>query len=107
MKDIGVFCEVYGNTTHNRVLEYLLENQDLDFAIGDTAKEVGISKPKAYDIMSEFGKKEYVKKSRIVGKTQLYVLNKENKIVKLFMKNFKECLNLIINEASNKKEIVV
>ena len=43
--------------------------------------------------IKEFEEKEYLKKSRIIGKTQLYLLNKGNKRVKLFLRNFKECLN--------------
>ena len=73
---IGTFCETYGNTINNRIFEYLLENQNLDFAIGDMAKELHISRPKAYEVINSFEGKDYVKKSRIVGKTQLYLLNK-------------------------------
>lgn len=95
MNEIGAFCETYGNTISNRILEYLMENEDLDFAVGDMAKELQISKPKAYEIIRDFEKKGYVKKSRIIGKTQLYMLNKENSRVKLFLRDFKECLKLI------------
>ena len=100
MNEIGAFCETYGNTIPNRIIEYLMENQDLDFAVGDMAKELEISKPKAYEIIGEFEKKEYVKKSRIVGKTQLYILNKDNSRVKLFLNDFKECLRLVVEENS-------
>ena len=100
MNKIGAFCETYGNTIPNRILEYLMENEDLDFAVGDMAKEIQISKPKAYEIIGEFEKKGYLKKSRIVGKTQLYTLNKENSRVKLFLNDFKECLRLVVEENS-------
>ncbi|MFC1691746.1 hypothetical protein ACFL0W_06215 [Nanoarchaeota archaeon] len=106
MKNIGAFCEIYGNTIHNKVLEYLLENQDLDFAIGDMAKEIKISRPKAYEVIKEFEKKNYVKKSRVIGKTQLYQLNKNNKIVKLFLKNFKACLKLVLEEYEGDRNLV-
>jgi len=99
----GAFCEIYGKTIENEVLEYLLENQDLDFAVGDMAKELGISRPKAYEVIRKFEKKNYAKKSRIVGKTQLYIINKENKRVKLFLKNFKECLKLVAEEHGETK----
>ena len=94
----GAFCEIYGNTIRNQVLEYILENQDIDFAVGDMAKELAISKPKAYEIISEFMKHQYIKESRIIGKTQLYIINKENIRVKLFLKAFKECLKMISEE---------
>jgi len=100
MVEIGAFCETYGNTIQNRILEYVLENQDIDFAIGDMAKELEISKPKAYEVIKYFLEKGYIEKSRVVSNTQLYKLNKENKRVKLFLKDFKECLRLIAEEYS-------
>lgn len=106
MNEIGVFCETYGNTIHNRILEYVLENQDIDFAIGDMAKELGISKPKAYEVIKYFEVKGYVEKSRLVGKTQLYKLNKENRRVKLFLRDFKECLRLVVKEYSEEEQNV-
>jgi len=107
MENIGAFCEIYGNTINNRVLEYLLENQTLDFAIGDMARELKISRPKTYEIIKEFEKKEYVNKSRIVGKTQLYILNKENNRVRLFLKTFKECLKMVVEEYGGKTTKIV
>jgi DNA-binding IclR family transcriptional regulator len=101
-KQTGAFCETYGNTISNRFLEYLLENQNLDIAIGDCAKEMGISRPKAYQIAELFEKKGFIKKSRIIGKTQLYKLNKENLRVKLFLRDFKECLRMMVEESGDK-----
>src|SRR3989338_2791838 len=100
MNKPGAFCETYGNSIHNRIIEFMLENQEIDFAIGDMAKELGISRPKAYEAARYFEMKGYLTKSRVVSKTQLYKLNKEDKRVKLFMKDFKECLRLIVEEHS-------
>ena len=66
--EIGAFCETYGATIENRMLEHLLENQDLDVAVGDMAKELDISRPKAYEVIDDFETKGYVIKSRVVGK---------------------------------------
>lgn len=103
MRKGGAFCDTYGKSIRNVILEYLLENQQLDFAIGDLAKEVEISRPKAYDIIGELEKKGFVIKSRIISKTQLYLLNKDNPRAKLLMKNFKECLRLVVEEHSESK----
>ena len=105
--EIGAFCETYGATIENRVLEHLLENQDLDIAVGDMAKELEISRTKAYDVIKEFEEKEYVLKSRIIGKTQLYKLNKENVRIRIFLRNFDECLQLVIEEHSGKNKTTV
>ena len=87
---------------HNNVLEYMLENQDIDFAVGDMAKDLRISRPKAYEVMKYFSMKKYAVKSRIVGKTQLYKLDKKNSRVKLFLKDFKQCLRLVVEERREK-----
>jgi len=101
MRKGGAFCDTYGLSIRNIVVEHLLENQGLDFAIGDVAKETKVSRPKAYDIIGELEKKGFVIKSRIIGKTQLYLLNKDNPRAKLMMKDFKECLRLVAEEHSD------
>lgn len=100
----GMFCDVYGVTLTNLVLEYLLENQSLGIAVGDTAKELGISRPKAYQIINEFEEKGYVVKYRIIGRTQLYKLNKENQCVKLIIHAFDECIKMVMDEYSKKEK---
>ena len=67
-------------------MEYILENKELDFAAGDMAKSLMCQIPKAYEVIKNFQDKKYIKKSRIVGMTQLYLLNKENPRIKLFLK---------------------
>lgn len=99
MHDVDVFCEVYGDTLQNRIWSFILVFQGgTDFAVSDAAEDAGISRPKAYEIIAEFEKKGYVKKSRIIGKTQLYKLNKENPIVRIHLRNFNECLKMVIEE---------
>ena len=94
----GIFCEVYGDTISNRVLEFFLENQETGIAVGDMAKELKISRPKAYSEVELLLSKKYIIPSRIIGRTQLYILNKGNLRVKLFLKDFKECLKILIKE---------
>ncbi len=102
----GAFCEIYGDTIENGIMEYILENKELDFAAGDMAKELNVSRPKAYEVIKDFENKGYIKKSRIVGKTQLYLLNRENPRVRLFLKTFNECLRIIAEENSEKELLV-
>ena len=95
---MGAFCDIYGDTIENNVLEFILENNSIDFAVGDMAKQLDISRPKAYQAVDYFIKKGFLIKSRIVGKTQLYIINKESKIVQLLLKSFKDCLKIIVEE---------
>ena len=97
------FCDTYGRTLNNLVWGHFLTWREV--AVGDMAKEIGISRPKAYQIVNEFLKKGYIKKSRIFGKTQIYMLNEDNYVVRIFQRNFKECLHMVVEHYSKKKQI--
>ena len=101
--EYDAFCDTYGRTLNNLVWGHFLTWREV--AVGDMAKEIGISRPKAYQIVDEFLKKGYIKKGRVFGKTQIYELNKEHPIVKIYMRNFKECLNMVVEQYSKKKSI--
>ena len=90
----GQFCEVYGKTLTNLLWENVLCFEDY-IDVGFVAKEIGISRPKAYKLIYEFLEKGYLVKQRIVGKTQLYKLNKEHPIVKIHLRNFRECGRMV------------
>ena len=95
---MSAFCETYGNTLRNKALEFWLENHPLDFGIGDMAEEIGISRPKAYELAYQFEKESIIRKTRKVGRTQLYTLNDKNPKVKLHIRNFMECIRLVALE---------
>jgi hypothetical protein len=99
----GVFCEIYGNGIRNRVIQFFLENQFGDFAISSLAMQLKISRPKAYEYVGKFEKLGYISKSRVIGRTQLYKLNKTHKHVKILLKTFMSCLDLVAEEYSTKK----
>lgn len=96
--EYGAFCGLYGKTLRNRVVEYMLEMSNLDFAVNDITEEIGASKPKMYQIIKELEKEGLIRKSRVVAGAQLYTLNKEKKEVKLLQKSFKECLRNVVDE---------
>jgi sugar-specific transcriptional regulator TrmB len=100
--EFDAFCDTYGHTINNLVWGHFLTWSEV--AVGDMAKEIGISRPKAYQIVDEFIKKGYVIKDRVIGRTQLYKLNHENEIVKIYIRNFKECLNMVVKQYSTKKK---
>ena len=99
---IGIFCEAFGNTVRNRVIENLLIFDEIGIAIPDLAEESGISKQRAYQIIYDFEKKGYVKKHRLIGKTQLWVINEENPTVKVWNSSLKELMKILANEYAEK-----
>jgi sugar-specific transcriptional regulator TrmB len=103
----GEFCNLYGKTIRNRIIEHLLELGSLDFSVGDLAEEVCISRPKAYETIKEIEKQGLVKKSRIVSGTQLYKLDESKSQVKQLRKDFNQCLNRVIEEYSEKPKATI
>ena len=100
----SVICEMYGESINNKFIEYIMIFRRLDFAVCDMAEELEISKPKAYQVIREFEEKGYIIKSRVIGKTQLYKVNKENRNIKILIKQFKESLKLIMEEYAEKEK---
>jgi DNA-binding MarR family transcriptional regulator len=99
----GMFCQIYGDSLRNRFLECLLQMGNLDFAVGDIAKEIKISRPKAYQIMNNFEKQGIIIKSRIISGSQLYELNNKSSQVKILKQSFKECLKLVVEEKDSQR----
>lgn len=102
-KQWGEFCEVFGITPRNRILEFFLEMRELDFSIGDLAKETGLNRATTYNAMEELIKEGYVILSRKVSGGQLYKLNKEKKEVKILIESFNLILGKIVKEYEKKK----
>jgi len=96
--EYGTFCKIYGKSLRNKVLEFILELRELDFAVSDILGEINISKPKLYQIIKELEEENIIKKSREVSGTQLFILNKKDEKVKLLMQSFNECLRKVIDE---------
>lgn len=96
--EFGAFSKVYGKTLRNKVLEFILELGELDFAVSDILEEVNISKPRLYEIIKELEEERIINKSREIGGTQLYVLNIGSNKVKLLIESFNECLKTVIEE---------
>lgn len=97
----GAFCEVFGKTLRNRMLEFILCMEYSDFAVGDAAEMIEISKPKMYEMIRQAEKEGIVKKSRIVSGTQLYKLNKEDPKVKILLNSLMDCIRMVVEETKS------
>lgn len=96
--EYGAFCEMYGKTLRNLILEFILVRQSVDFSVGDLSEEVGVSRPKAYQEVYALEGQGLVKRSRIVSGTQLWRLNNEDVIVKKLKKDLMFCLKRVVEK---------
>ena len=103
-KQWGAFADVFGVTPRNRILEFFLEMRELDFSIGDVAKEIGLNRATTYNMMEELTKEGYIITTRKVSGGQLYKLNLEKEEVKVLIKSFNFILKGIVNEYHQQEE---
>lgn len=91
----GVFVEFFGKDPRVKVLQCLLEGRELDFGVGDIAREIEINRVTAYQVMRELEEERIIVPTRKVGKGQLYKLNTENENVQLMIRTFNAMLHKI------------
>ena len=103
----GEFVRIFGVSPRNIILEFLLELRDLDFSIGDIAKETGLNRATTYNVMETLIKEIYVIPTRKVSGSQLYKLNTKKEEVQKLIKIFVLVLDKITNKYENKKQIEV
>tara|TARA_Y100000310_G_scaffold285479_1_gene308953 strand:+ start:514 stop:834 length:321 start_codon:yes stop_codon:yes gene_type:complete len=98
----GEFCNIFGTNPRNRILEFFLEGRELDFALGDVAKETGLNRATAYNKLAELIEEGYLIPTRKISGGQLYKLNKQKKEVMLLISAFNMVLRRIAKEHPKK-----
>ena len=100
----GEFCRVFGINPRNRIIEFFLEMRELDFSIGDVAKETKLSRATAYNVIEDLLEKGYLIPTRKVSGGQLYKLNVNKEEVKILIKAFNFVLSGLVREYENKRK---
>ena len=86
MEEWGEFCNLFGSTPRNRILEFFLEMRSMDYGLGDVAQETGLNRTTTYNTMEELLKSKLITPTRKLGRTQLYAINMKNPEVKVLIK---------------------
>jgi len=78
----SLFLKKVGGKAMMQVLEFFIENRDLDYSKQDVIEFTGLSRTQIYKIWDSLLEDERIVASRMVGKkTQLYRLNSDNDVV--------------------------
>jgi len=77
-----IFLKVFGDSPRNRVLLFLIDNNEFDYSKYDISKFCGISRVTLDSFIGELIKMELIKKTREIGRATLYKINLANDIVK-------------------------
>ena len=98
----GEFCVLFGVSIRNQVLETFLESASIDLAGVDIAEFLDISKPSVYAAIKELEEQDFIKKTRVIGRTQLYTLNRDNPRIVLMLKIMDDMIDYILDEQTQK-----
>lgn len=93
------FVLVFGESPFVKVLDFFLNFEDFDYPISFISKETQTKWETIEKVVELLIKKGVVKKTRKLGKAQLYSLNKENALTKLLLE-----IDLKISDFFVKKE---
>ena len=102
----GEFCEIFGITPRNVIIEFFLEMRGLDLSIGDVAKETGLNRATTYNTIEELTNTGYLIPTRKVSGSQLYILNTNKEEVKVLINTFNMILQSIAEKYKEKQRLV-
>ncbi len=80
----SVFLESFGDSSINRILDFLIVFDNFDYSMVDIAIKAGVGYSTLKTLIKELLRKGLIIQTRISGKSKMYKLNKENPLVKKF-----------------------
>jgi len=102
----SVFVETFGDSPHIRTLDVFLTFSEFDYSKSQIAAELGISRITIEPIWNKLIKGGFLKKIRIIGRAEMYSLNKSNpRVRELLDLNFKFCSSAADEEIEEGKII--
>ena len=76
------FVLVMGNTPFIRVVDFLLENRLFDYSKTDIARNADVGWSTLHGMWKVLERTKIVKRTRVIGKSQMFKLNEENPVVR-------------------------
>jgi DNA-binding transcriptional ArsR family regulator len=96
---ISNFIQTFGNSPKVLVLDFLLDNDQLDYCKSDIAEQTGLSRATLDRYWDELVKSRIILKSRQIGRARLFKLNKKLPLVQKLLE--------LDNFLNKKQEVVV
>ncbi len=105
-KKWGEFCSIFGATPRNRIIELFLQIRELDYPVGDIARETGLNRATAYSVTDELVAEDTLIPTRKVSGVQLYKLNTSKKEILILIDVFNLILARIAEDEHPRKKIL-
>lgn len=81
----SIFIEVFGDYPLIRVLDFFIENYIFDYSKTQVAELSEVSFNTLETFWNKLERNDIIKKTRKVGKSQMYQLNKDSMVVKMLL----------------------
>ena len=107
MEEKSLLLNLTGEMPLFKIIDFLLENKEMDFSKSDISKGAGISRASLFNYWSEIEKHGIVKATRSFGKTKLYTLNVKNPVTQKIIELEKTLIAEAMDKASKRKEIIL
>ena len=106
MKDT-VFLETFGDSPINRVLDFLVVNEDFDYSMTDIAVQSGVGYSTLKLFWNNLEKNKIVIQTRVVGRAKMYKIYLDNPVVKKFRDFYWETTRQKVREEIKRKEMII
>jgi len=77
----SLFLKQFGDTPQLRVIDFFIDNSIFDFPLTEIARESNVSYNSLKSFIDNFLKNNFIVKTRRIGKSDYYKINKENPFV--------------------------
>ncbi len=100
MKEKTSFAIVFGESPIAKVIDFFIDNQEFDYSLTDIAKGAEVGWTTLHQFWPELVKIGIVKKTRKIGRAELYKLNLESALVKKLIE-----IDMLVSKQLIQKEI--
>ena len=107
MKDKSLLLQLTGELPLFRIIDFLVENKEMDFTKKDIIEGAEISRASLFNYWQQLEMHGIVKVTRKFGKTKLYTLNSKNLVTKRILDLEKALIRQALGKASKKKEVLI
>lgn len=101
----SVFLKMFGFSPINKIMDFLIVFDKFDYSMMDISEKANIGYSTLKTLIPQLLKRKIIVQTRVAGKSQMYKINKENQIVKSFIKFYWEITNKIIEKQIKKQAI--
>lgn len=100
-EEMGILSKIFSSKAPSQILDFFLDHKEFDYSPAEIAQKTGLSFKTIIREIPSLERFHFVKKSRRIGKTTMYILNSDLPAVKTlerFTLEMSEFANVVVRE---------